>query len=65
MTVGCEEIRRARHRHVTVGAYYKRAVRRLAQEATMPAPRRDRLADVALQYEKLAEGAEAGYHDPE
>ena len=64
MTVGCEEIRRARHRHVTVGAYYKRAVRRLAQEATMPAPR-DRLADVALQYEKLAEGAEAGYHDPE
>jgi hypothetical protein len=64
MTVGCEEIRRARHRHVTVGTYYKRAVRRLAQEATMPAPR-DRLADVALQYEKLAEGAEAGYHDPE
>jgi hypothetical protein len=49
---------------VTVGAYYKRAVRRLAQEATMPAPR-DRLADVALQYGKLAEGAEAGYHDPE
>ena len=47
MTVGCEEIRRARHRHVTVGAYYKRAVRRLEQEATMPAPR-DRLADVAL-----------------
>ena len=39
---------------MTVGAYYKRAVRRLAQEATMPAPR-DRLADVALQYEKLAE----------
>ena len=37
MTVGCEEIRRARRRHVTVGAYYKRAVRRLAQEATMPA----------------------------
>ena len=59
MTVGCEEIRRARHKRVTVGAYYKRAVRRLAQEATMPAPR-DRLADVALQYEKLAEGAEAG-----
>ena len=26
---------------------------------------RDRLADVALQYEKLAEGAEAGYHNPE
>ena len=24
MTVGCEEIRRARRRHVTVGAYYKR-----------------------------------------
>ena len=64
MTVGCEEIRRTRHRHVTVGAYYKRAVRQLAQEATMPAPR-DRLADVALQYKKLAEGAEAGYHDPE
>ena len=61
MTVGCEEIRRAWHRHVTVGAYYKRAVRRLEQEATMPAPR-DRLADVALQYEKLAEGAEAGCH---
>ena len=36
MTVGCEEIRRAWHRHVTVGAYYKRAVRRLEQEATMP-----------------------------
>ena len=39
-------------------------VRRLAQEAMMPAPR-DRLADVALQYEKLAEGAEAGYRNPE
>jgi hypothetical protein len=26
-----------KHRHVTVGAYYKRAVRRLEQEATMPA----------------------------
>jgi|ERR1700730_6751533 hypothetical protein len=64
MTVGREEIRRAWHRHVTVGAYYMRAVRRLEQEATMPAPR-DRLADVALQYGKLAEGAEAGYHDPE
>ena len=38
MIVGCEEIRGARHRHVTVGAYY-RAVRRLAQEATIPAPR--------------------------
>jgi hypothetical protein len=25
---------------------------------------RDHLADVALQYEKLAEGAEAGYRDP-
>ena len=37
MTVGCEEIRRAWHRHATVGAYYKRAVRRLEQEATMPA----------------------------
>src|ERR1700730_7024012 len=64
MTVGCEEIRRAWHRHVTVGAYYKRAVRRLEQEERMPAPR-DRLGDVALQYGKLAEGAEAGYHDPE
>jgi len=39
-------------------------VRRLAREATMPGPR-DHLADVTLQYEKLAEGAEAGYYDPE
>ena len=47
--------------------YYRQqasCVRRLAQEAMMPAPR-DRLADVALQYEKLAEGAEAGYRNPE
>jgi hypothetical protein len=47
--------------------YYRRqaaCVRRLAQEAMMPAPR-DRLADVALQYEKLAEAAEAGYRNPE
>jgi hypothetical protein len=57
-------MRETRPHSATVGAYYKRAVRRLAQEATMPAPR-DRLADVALQYEKLAEGAEVGYHDPE
>ena len=49
------------------GEYYRQQaarVRRLAQEATMPALR-DHLAEVVLQYEKLAEGAEAGYHDPE
>jgi len=47
--------------------YYRQqaaCARRLAQEAMMPAPR-DRLADVALQYEKVAEGAEAGYRNPE
>jgi hypothetical protein len=64
MTVGCEEIRRARHRHVTVGAYYKRAVRPTGAGSNDARPS-DRLADVALQYGKLAEGAEAGYHDPE
>jgi len=39
-------------------------VRSLAQDATTDAIR-DHLPDVALQYEKLAEGAEAGYRDPE
>jgi hypothetical protein len=49
------------------GEYYRKQaarVRRLAQEASMPALR-EHLADVALQYEKLAEGAEAGYQDSE
>jgi hypothetical protein len=49
------------------GEYYRQQaarVRRLAQEATMPALR-EHLADVALQYERLADGADAGYHDPE
>jgi hypothetical protein len=49
------------------GEYYRQQaarVRRLAQEATMPALR-EHLAEVALQYEKLAEDAEAGYHDHE
>jgi hypothetical protein len=49
------------------GDYYRQQaarVRRLAQEATMSALR-DHLADVALQYEKLAEDAGAGYHDHE
>jgi hypothetical protein len=44
------------------GDYYRRQaarVRRLAMEATTPALR-EHLAEVALQYEKLAEGAEAG-----
>ena len=47
-------------------AYYRQQaarVRRLAQEATMPALR-EHLADVALQYEKLAESAE-GHSEPE
>ena len=47
--------------------YYRRQaarVRSLAQDATTDAIR-DHLPDVALQYEKLAEGAEAGYRDPE
>jgi hypothetical protein len=45
------------------GAYYRRQaarVRGLALDATTLAIR-DHLADVALQYDKLAEGAEAGY----
>jgi len=49
------------------GEYYRQQaarVRRLAQEATMPALR-EHLADVALHYERLADGADAGYHDPE
>jgi hypothetical protein len=49
------------------GDYYRQQaarVRRLAQEATMPALQ-EHLADVALQYERLADGADAGYHDPE
>jgi hypothetical protein len=49
------------------GEYYRQQaarVRRLAQEATMPALQ-EHLADVALQYERLADGADAGYHDPE
>jgi hypothetical protein len=49
------------------GAYYRRQaarLRNLAQGATTPTIR-EHLADVALQYEKLAEGAEAGYRDPE
>jgi hypothetical protein len=44
------------------GEYYRRQaarVRRLAHEATTLVIR-EHLADVALQYEKLAEGAEAG-----
>jgi hypothetical protein len=48
------------------GDYYRQQaarVRRLAQEATMPALQ-EHLADVASQYEKLAQDAEAGYHDP-
>jgi hypothetical protein len=49
------------------GDYYRQQaarVRRLAREATMPALR-EHLAEVALQYEKLAEGAGAGYRDHE
>jgi len=47
--------------------YYRRQaarLRNLAQDATTPTIQ-EHLADVALQYEKLAEGAEAGYRDPE
>ena len=43
--------------------YYRRhaeRVRKLAQEATTP-DIREHLAEVALQYEHLAEEAEAGY----
>jgi hypothetical protein len=49
------------------GDYYRRQadrVRSLAHNATTPAIRQH-LTDVALQYEKLAEGAEAGYRVPE
>jgi len=49
------------------GEYYRRQaarVRSLARVATIFAIR-EHLADVALQYEKLAEGAEAGYRDPQ
>jgi hypothetical protein len=51
----------------TPGEYYRRQadrVRNLVHDATTPAIR-EHLADVALQYEKLAEGAEAGYPDPQ
>jgi hypothetical protein len=47
------------------GEYYRRQaarVRTLAHDATTLAIR-EHLTDVALQYEKLAEGAEAGYRD--
>lgn len=47
--------------------YYRRQaarVRNLALDATTFTIR-EHLADVAHQYEKLAEGAEAGYHDPQ
>jgi len=47
--------------------YYRRQavrVRHLARDATTPTIR-EHLANVALQYEKLAEGAELGYRDPE
>jgi hypothetical protein len=47
--------------------YYRRQaarVRSLAHGATTLAIR-EHLADVVLQYEKLAEGADAGYHDPQ
>ena len=46
--------------------YYRRQaarVRSLTHDATALAIR-EHLADVVLQYEKLAEGADAGYHDP-
>ncbi len=49
------------------GEYYRRQatrVRNLALDATTLIIR-EHLADVALQYEKLAEGAEAGYRVPE
>jgi hypothetical protein len=49
------------------GEYYRQQaarVRRLAQDVITPALR-EHLADVALQYEKLAEGAGAGYRDPD
>ena len=46
--------------------YYRRQavrLRGLAQDATTDAIR-EHLAEVALQYEKLADGAEAGHFDP-
>ena len=46
------------------GEYYRRQaarMRSLLQDATTPAIR-DHLSDVVLQYEKLAERAEAGFH---
>jgi hypothetical protein len=49
------------------GGYYRRQaarVRCLALDATTLIIR-EHLADVALQYEKMAEGAEAGYRDPQ
>jgi hypothetical protein len=48
------------------GEYHRRQadrVQSLAHDATTFAIRK-RLADVALQYEKLAEGAEAGSNHP-
>jgi hypothetical protein len=47
--------------------YYRRQAARvcnLAQDATTSVVR-EHLAEVALQYEKLAEGAEAGPRDPQ
>jgi len=49
------------------GEYYRRQavrVRDLALDATTVTIQ-EHLADVAFQYEKLAEGAEAGYGVPE
>ncbi len=49
------------------GEYYRREaarVRTLAHDATTLAIR-EHLAEVALQYEKLAEGAEVGYRTAE
>jgi hypothetical protein len=49
------------------GEYYRRQaarVRSLAHAATTFAIR-EHLTDVALQYEKLAEGAEGDYRDPQ
>jgi hypothetical protein len=50
-----------------VGEYYRRQaarVRKLAGDATTLTVR-EYLVGVALQYGKLAEGAEAGYRDPQ
>jgi len=49
------------------GEYYRRQATRvlgLSHDATTPAIR-EHLAGVARQYERLAEGAERGYCDPE